>query len=55
MPRGIGIMERWNIGFGGSRSVFIVLAEIEKIKSDRYPLLIHNIPFFHHSIIPWVT
>jgi hypothetical protein len=26
----------------------------QKIKSDHHPLLIPNIPFFHHSIIPWV-
>jgi hypothetical protein len=25
-----------------------------KIKSDYHPLLIPNIPFFQHSIIPWV-
>jgi hypothetical protein len=47
-------MERWNIGFGGMGSVFMGLAEIKKIKSERYLLLIPNIPFFHHSIIPWV-
>jgi hypothetical protein len=45
MKRGIGIMEFWNIGFGGKRSVFIGLAEIEKIKLDLYPLLIPNIPW----------
>jgi hypothetical protein len=26
----------------------------QSIKSDRNPFLIRNIPFFHHSIIPWV-
>jgi hypothetical protein len=54
MPWGIGIMECWNIGFDGMRSVLIGLAEIKKIKSELYPLLISNIPFFHNSIIPWV-
>jgi hypothetical protein len=44
-------MECWNIGLGGIRSVFIVLADIKKIEIDRYPLLIPNIPFFHHSIL----
>jgi hypothetical protein len=38
MPWNIGIMEYWNNGFGGSRSVFMGLAETKKIKSDQYRL-----------------
>jgi hypothetical protein len=55
MPWGIGIMECWNIGFGGRRSVFYMDGTEQKIKTDSHPLLIPNIPFFHHSIIPWVV
>jgi hypothetical protein len=53
MPWGIGIMEYWNTGFGGLRSFFIDGMD-QKIESDHDPLLNPTIPFFHHSIIPWV-
>ena len=46
-------MECWNFGFGGIKSAFKGLAEIKKIKSDPYLLLIPNIPFFHYSTIPF--
>jgi hypothetical protein len=42
-------MECWDIGLGGRRSVFKGLAEVIKIGSDLYLLLIPNIPFFHPS------
>jgi len=59
MPWGIGILEYWNIGFGGRRSVsigFYKVVVIQKIKSNTYPFLSaeFNIPYIHHSIIPWV-
>jgi hypothetical protein len=46
MPWGIGIMECWNIGFGGRRSVFKCMAELKNINSDHHPLLIPNTRFF---------
>jgi hypothetical protein len=48
----VGLMEHWNNGFGGKRSVFMGLAETKKIKSDIFPHLIPKSPFFHRSIIP---
>jgi hypothetical protein len=52
------MMEYWNVGI---LKIRVWLNEIyfymegmdQKIKSDHHPFLIPNIPFFHHSIIPW--
>ena len=46
-------MEYWSIGFARNESIFIGLAESKQIRSELYPLLIRNIPLFHHSIIPY--
>jgi hypothetical protein len=54
MQWGAGIMEFWKVGFSGLRSNFIMGCD-QKLKLENHPLLIPNIPFFHHSIIPLVT
>jgi hypothetical protein len=41
-----------NIGFGGMRSAFYMDGPEHKIKTDSHPLLIPNIPLFHHFVIP---
>jgi hypothetical protein len=51
-PWNDGIVECWNIGFSGMRSVFIKDGTGQNLKSDHHPFLIPNIPFFQHSIIP---
>jgi hypothetical protein len=52
-------MEFWNVGILKTHVwrheiYFYIDGTDQKIKSDHHPLLIPNIPFFHHSIIPWV-
>jgi len=47
MPWRDGILECWNTGFGGIRSVFD--STEQKIKSDHHP---HLIPIFLFSITP---
>ena len=54
-------MECWNTGFGGMRFIFIYMTLIfyihgtdQKLKLERHPLFIPNIPFFHHSNFPSV-
>jgi len=52
-------MEYWNVGILKSRVwwdeiYFSIDGTDQKIKSDHHLLFIPNIPFFHHSIIPWV-
>jgi len=51
MPWGSGIMEFWNIGFGGMRSDFIGLTEIKKIKIDPHPFMIR---YIQYSIFPFL-
>jgi hypothetical protein len=55
MPWGAGIMECWNTGFGGMKSMFYIDDIDQKLKSEHHPLFIPNIPFFHLSIIPIVS
>ena len=55
----LGMMEHWNVGILKNRvwwnvSCFYMDGTDQIIKSDHHPLLIPNIPFFHHSIIPWI-
>jgi hypothetical protein len=52
MPCGIGIMEHWNDGSGGMR-FFKIHGEKPRLKLRYSPFFIPNIPFFHHSIIPF--
>jgi hypothetical protein len=54
MSWGIGIMECWNNGFGGMKSVLIEMAPLE-IKLGNHIIFIPNIPFFRYSINPWIT
>jgi hypothetical protein len=49
---GTGLVEFWNDGFGGVRSIFFVDSADQKLKSGPDPVIIPNIPFFHHSIFP---
>jgi len=53
MPWNNGILEYWNTGFSGMRSIYIHTARIRG-KIRHHPLFIPNIPSFHHSIIPSV-
>jgi len=50
------MMEYWNVGIMGLAEcdLFYMDGADPKIQSDPHPLLIPNIPFFHHSIIPLV-
>jgi len=47
-------MEYWNVGIPGllELNLFHMDGTNQKIKSDYHPLLIANIAFSHHSIIP---
>jgi len=49
-------MEYWNAENTrlAELDLFYVNGKDQKIKSEQQPLLIPNIPFFQHSIIPWV-
>jgi hypothetical protein len=46
-----GVLEYW---VWRMRSVFYMDDTEQKIKIDSHPPLIPNIPFFHHSNVPWV-
>ena len=46
-----GMLEYW---VWRNEIYYYLDGNIQKIKSDYHPLMIPNIPFFHHSIIPWV-
>jgi len=50
--RNDGVMECWNDGFSGIEILFYWGGTDQKLKSDHHPILIPNIPLFHHSIIP---
>jgi hypothetical protein len=43
-----------NTGFAGMRFSFILDDGDQQIKSGHLPFFIPNIPFFQHSIIPFV-
>jgi hypothetical protein len=52
-------MGYWNIGmleyWVWRDEIYVDLDDPNsKLKSVHHPLFIPNIPFFHHSIIPWV-
>jgi hypothetical protein len=48
-------MEYRNAGILGLAEIDLLFMQglVHKIKLGPDPLLISNIPFFHHSIIPW--
>jgi hypothetical protein len=50
-----GVMEYWNVGILGLAELDLCYMDGvgQIIKSDPYPFLNPNIPFFHYSIIPW--
>jgi hypothetical protein len=48
-------MGYWNDGILGlADEVYFYIDDTDqKLKSGHHPIIIPNIPFFHHSIIPW--
>jgi hypothetical protein len=48
-------MKYWNVGMSAlaEGDLLYMYVTDKKINSDQHPLFMPNIPFFHHSIIPW--